>query len=87
MHASSGLHGPTGRHERLAGDLTTEDALPLPEAVKALKAFDGTKFDQSVEIAIRLGIDNSQAEQLIRGSIVLPHGIGKQQRRLPVQLP
>jgi large subunit ribosomal protein L1 len=48
--------------------------------VKALKGFEGTKFDQSVEIAIRLGIDNTQAEQIIRGSIVLPHGIGKQQR-------
>jgi large subunit ribosomal protein L1 len=57
-----------------------EDAMPIPEAVKTLKGFEGTKFDQSVEIAIRLGIDNTQAEQLIRGSIVLPHGIGKQQR-------
>jgi large subunit ribosomal protein L1 len=57
-----------------------EEALAIPEAVKAIKAFDGTKFDQSIEIAIRLGIDQTQAEQLIRGSIVLPHGIGKQQR-------
>ena len=48
--------------------------------MKTLKGFEGTKFDQSVEIAIRLGIDNTQAEQMIRGSIVLPHGIGKQQR-------
>jgi large subunit ribosomal protein L1 len=57
-----------------------EDAMPLPEAVKALKGYEGTKFDQSVEIAIRLGIDHTQAEQIVRGSIVLPHGIGKQQR-------
>jgi len=57
-----------------------EDAMPIPEAVKTLKGYEGTKFDQSVEIAIRLGIDHTQAEQLIRGSIVLPHGIGKQQR-------
>jgi len=57
-----------------------EDAIPLQEAVKVLKSYEGTKFDQSVEIAIRLGIDNTQAEQLVRGSIVLPHGIGKQQR-------
>jgi large subunit ribosomal protein L1 len=57
-----------------------EDALPLDEAVKTLKGYDGTKFDQSVEIALRLGIDHTQAEQIIRGSIVLPHGIGKQQR-------
>src|SRR6476660_10522613 len=65
---------------RALAEKRKEDALPLPEAVKAIKAYDGTKFDQSIEIAIRLGIDNTQAEQLVRGSIVLPHGIGKQQR-------
>jgi large subunit ribosomal protein L1 len=68
------------RYRALAEKRKTEDPLPLPEAVAALKNFAGTKFDQSVEVAIRLGIDNTQAEQLIRGSIVLPHGIGKQQR-------
>jgi len=68
------------RYRALTEKRKSEDPLPLPEAVKALKTYDGTKFDQSVEIAIRLGIDNTQAEQLVRGSIVLPHGIGKQQR-------
>src|SRR3954465_6874992 len=65
---------------RALAEKRKEDPLALPDAVKAIKAFDGTKFDQSIEIAIRLGIDNTQAEQLVRGSIVLPHGIGKQQR-------
>ena len=51
--------------------------LPLAEAVTLLKTFNTTKFDQSVEIAMRLGIDAKQADQLVRGSIVLPHGIGK----------
>ncbi len=55
-------------------------ALPLGEAVGVLKGFDGTKFDQSVEIAMRLGVDHTQADQIVRGSIVLPHGIGKEQR-------
>ena len=45
-----------------------------------LKHYNNTKFDQSVEIAIRLGIDPKQADQIVRGSIVLPHGIGKTQR-------
>jgi large subunit ribosomal protein L1 len=45
-----------------------------------LKQFGGLKFDQSVEIAVRLGIDAKQADQLVRGSIVLPHGIGKSKR-------
>jgi large subunit ribosomal protein L1 len=67
---------------RALAEKRKEDAMPIPEAVKTLKGYEGTKFDQSVEIAIRLGIDHTQAEQLVRGSIVLPHGIGKQQRVL-----
>jgi len=68
------------RYRALAEKRKDDTTFPVAEAVKALKGYEGTKFDQSVEIAIRLGIDNTQAEQLIRGSIVLPHGIGKQQR-------
>lgn len=56
------------------------ESLPLAAAVKALKGFDAAKFDQSVEVAIRLGIDHTQADQIVRGSIVLPNGIGKKQR-------
>jgi large subunit ribosomal protein L1 len=67
---------------RALAEKRKEDPMPLADAVKAIKAFDGTKFDQSIEIAIRLGIDHTQAEQLVRGSIVLPHGIGKAQRVL-----
>ncbi|OHB67195.1 MAG: 50S ribosomal protein L1 [Planctomycetes bacterium RBG_13_63_9] len=51
--------------------------LPLEEAVALLKQFGNTKFDQSVEIAMRLGIDAKQADQIVRSSIVLPHGIGR----------
>ncbi|MDR0705867.1 MAG: 50S ribosomal protein L1 [Planctomycetaceae bacterium] len=54
--------------------------LPLADAVNLLKQFDNLKFNQSVEIAVRLGIDPKQADQLVRGSIVLPHGIGKSLR-------
>jgi large subunit ribosomal protein L1 len=54
--------------------------LPVSEAVAVLKTFNTTKFDQTVEIAMHLGIDPKQADQLVRGSIVLPHGIGKSQR-------
>jgi large subunit ribosomal protein L1 len=51
--------------------------MALPDAVNLLKTFNTTKFDQTVEIAMRLGVDPKQADQLVRGSIVLPHGIGK----------
>ena len=56
------------------------DPVPLGKAVEVVKGFNNTKFDQTVEIAIRLGIDPKQADQIVRGSIVLPHGIGKAQR-------
>lgn len=54
--------------------------LDLPAAVAQLKKFNTTQFDQSVEVAMRLGIDPKQADQIVRGSIVLPHGIGRTQR-------
>ena len=52
----------------------------MAEAVAMLKTFNTTKFDQTVEIVMRLGIDPKQADQIVRGSIVLPHGIGKSLR-------
>lgn len=57
-----------------------EMPVPVSEAVAILKKYNTTKFDQTVEIAMHLGIDPKQADQLVRGSIVLPHGIGKSQR-------
>ncbi|MGH7138129.1 MAG: 50S ribosomal protein L1 [Pirellulales bacterium] len=58
----------------------TSAPMAVDKAVALLKQFNTTKFDQSVEIAMRLGIDAKQADQLVRGSIVLPHGIGKSLR-------
>jgi large subunit ribosomal protein L1 len=67
------------RYRTLAAD-QAPTALPLAEAIKKLKGFGNTKFDQTVEVHMRLGIDPKQADQIVRGSIVLPHGIGKSQR-------
>jgi large subunit ribosomal protein L1 len=58
----------------------TDAPLPLEEAVAVLKKFPAPKFDQTIEIHVRLGIDPKQADQIIRGSLVLPHGIGKSKR-------
>ena len=69
--------------KRLKNDrakLQTSDPVGLPAAVDLLKQFDTTKFDQTVEVAVRLGIDPKQADQIVRGSVVLPHGIGKSLR-------
>jgi large subunit ribosomal protein L1 len=70
---------------RKAGEL---GVLNIADAVKALKGLESSlpkgvkacRFDQTVEIAVRLGVDPRQADQIVRGSIVLPHGIGKSQR-------
>lgn len=57
-----------------------QQSLSLDQAVERLKEFNTTKFDQTVELALKLGIDPKQPDQIVRGSIVLPHGVGKEQR-------
>ena len=53
------------------------DAIALADAIKQLKAFGTTKFVQTVEVSTNLGIDPRQSDQNVRGSVALPHGIGK----------
>lgn len=65
------------RYRALIQQTKSLSALPLPEAVKILKGFDTTKFNQTVELSTRLGIDARQSDQNVRGSVSLPHGIGK----------
>ena len=57
-----------------------ETPLPLAEAVEKIKSFKSVKFDQSIDCVVNLGIDTKLAEQNVRGSISLPHGIGKQKK-------
>ena len=52
-------------------DSTVEDA------IAAVKAMPSAKFDETVDLAIRLGVDPKHADQMVRGAVVLPHGIGK----------
>lgn len=54
-----------------------KETLSLEQGVKKLKTFNSTKFDQTVQCVMHLGIDPKQADQMIRGAISLPHGIGK----------
>ena len=56
----------------------SKEPLSLAAAVEKVKSFKSVKFDQSVECVIHLGIDPKQADQMVRGSISLPNGIGKQ---------
>lgn len=84
------MAGGSKRMEALSKKAAAVGVVQLSAAVQALKTFEdqlpkGIRkcgFDQTVEIAVRLGVDPRQADQIVRGSIVLPHGIGKAQRVL-----
>ena len=52
-------------------------ALPIEQAVAELKKFENAKFDETVELAVKLGIDPKNSAQLVRGAFSLPHGIGR----------
>lgn len=65
---------------RALRDKVTVDPVTLAEAVRQLKAFGTTKFNQTVEVSTNLGIDPRQSDQNVRGSVALPHGIGKSVR-------
>ncbi len=54
----------------------------LEEAIDLLKGLSGAKFDESVDLALNLGVDPKHADQMVRGAIVLPHGTGRQTRVL-----
>ena len=58
----------------------SENPISLAEAVDKIKTFKSVKFDQTVNCVLLLGIDSKQSDQLVRGSLSLPHGIGKQRK-------
>jgi len=71
---------PTKAMKAMLAKAPGKTPVPLQQAVELLKQFSGRKFDQTVEIHMNLGIDPAQADQIVRGSVVLPNGIGKIQR-------
>lgn len=67
------------RYEKLK-EKVGDKLYAIEDAFKAVEGCATTKFDESVDIAVRLGVDPKQADQLVRGSIVLPNGTGKKIR-------
>src|SRR6266511_3774114 len=66
------------KREKAARALYEEaKSYPVEEAVAILKKLPGVKFDESVDMSLHLGVDPKHADQMVRGAIVLPHGIGK----------
>ncbi|MCP4460851.1 MAG: 50S ribosomal protein L1 [Cytophagales bacterium] len=64
-----------------------EEMFPLKEATQIVKDITFTKFDSSVDLDVRLGVDPKKADQMVRGVVSLPHGIGKDVRVLVLCTP
>src|SRR5207247_4136973 len=73
------------RYQKAAARIDRARRYPLDEAVRTLVAAEGAaKFDETVEMAVRLGVDPRQADQNVRGTVVLPHGTAKTDRVLVI---
>ena len=71
---------PRSKRYQKEAQQTSETPLSLDQAVDKIKSFKGVKFDQTVECVVLLGIDPKQTDQLVRGSLSLPHGVGKEKK-------
>jgi large subunit ribosomal protein L1 len=71
-------HGKTYRNER--AQIDRERLYSPAEAVRLLKSFEGKKFDETVEVHFRLGLNVRHADQQLRGTLMLPHGTGREVR-------
>lgn len=68
------------RYQKNAKQVDEGKKYSLEEALGLIKKFEGAKFDESINISIRLGIDSRQTDQQVRGAVGLPHGTGKSVR-------
>ncbi|MBZ5544511.1 MAG: 50S ribosomal protein L1 [Acidobacteriia bacterium] len=69
-----------GKKFQASVKLVDKPAYTLTEAMPVLKKAAFAKFDETVEVAMRLGVDPKHADQMVRGTVVLPHGLGKSKR-------
>jgi large subunit ribosomal protein L1 len=72
------------RYKDAKSKLSTGEKLPPQDAVQVVKDLSFAKFDETVEVAARLGVDPRQADQVVRGTVALPHGTGKDVRVLVI---
>jgi len=72
------------KYRGAAATLDPARAYPVPEAVTLVKSAAFAKFDETVDVAVRLGVDPRHADQVVRGTVVLPHGTGKKVKVLVI---
>jgi large subunit ribosomal protein L1 len=68
---------PSKRYKKALEVVDARKAYPLPQAVEVLQKFPKAKFNETVDLAFRLGVDPKQSDQMVRGTVPLPHGTGK----------
>ena len=76
-----------GKQFEAAKAKVEDKSYTLAEALPLVKSLKFAKFDETVEVAIRLGVDPKHADQMVRGTVVLPHGLGKSKRVLVIAGP
>jgi len=74
----------SGKNISKARAAVEKRAYPLDEAVPLLQKVRYAKFDETVEVTLRLGVDPKHADQMVRGTVVLPHGLGKSKKVLVI---
>jgi large subunit ribosomal protein L1 len=77
----------TKKRKANAGKVEEDKSYPLLDAARLVKEISTTKFDASVDVAVRLGVDPRKANQMVRGIVSLPHGTGKSVRVLVLCTP
>ena len=70
----------TKKQKNQVGKVETTKLYPLGEALVLIKEFATAKFDESIDVAVQLGVDAKKSDQVVRGAVVLPNGTGKTKR-------
>src|SRR5437879_1154184 len=74
----------TGRKYETASQHAEQRRYPLEEAIALLQKIKFAKFDETVEVHMRLGVDPKHADQMVRGTVVMPNGLGKSKKVLVI---
>jgi len=70
----------TKKQKALVGKVDSNKLYPFNDALKIVKECATAKFDESIDVAVQLGIDAKKSDQVVRGAVVLPNGTGKTAR-------
>ena len=70
----------TKKQKAQAGKIDSNKLYALTDALTLVKGFANAKFDESIDVAVQLGVDAKKSDQVVRGAVVLPNGTGKTKR-------